>query len=263
MSRKNNQEDYGKIFSCAGKTCLVTGGSGLLGKGIAKALYDFGASVYVADIQTRPNRDGMPESIRFVHCNIASMRSVTACLQKVILKEKKIDVLINCAYPRTNDWTKKIETLSCNSWEKNVNAHLGGYFFCCRNVAEEMKKRKSGSIINMASIYGIVAPDFGIYKGTRMTMPAAYAAIKGGIISFSRYMASYYASCGIRVNTVSPGGVFNNQPQIFVERYEQRTPLKRMAQPDDIVGAVVYLASDASRYVTGINLVVDGGLTAW
>jgi NAD(P)-dependent dehydrogenase (short-subunit alcohol dehydrogenase family) len=144
----------------------------------------------------------------------------------------------------------------------NVNSHLGGHFLCCQKVAEQMKLQGSGSIINFASIYGVVAPDFSIYEGTTMTMPVAYSAIKGGIIALSKYLATYYAKDNIRVNCVSPGGVFDNQADNFVEKYLAKTPLGRMGTPKDMVGAVLYLASDASLYVTGFNLIVDGGWTA-
>jgi NAD(P)-dependent dehydrogenase (short-subunit alcohol dehydrogenase family) len=125
-----------------------------------------------------------------------------------------------------------------------------------------MKLQGGGSIINFASTYGVVAPDFSIYKGTTMTMPVAYSAIKGGVIAFSKYMSSYCAKDNIRVNCVSPGGIFDKQPVGFVEKYIAKTPLGRMGTPEDLVGAVLYLASDASLYVTGHNLIVDGGWTA-
>ena len=124
-----------------------------------------------------------------------------------------------------------------------------------------MKTKRSGSIINLASIYGIVAPDFSIYKNTKMTMPAAYSAIKGGIISFTKYLASYYGKFNIRVNCISPGGLHDKQPQTFVKKYIKKTPLRRMARSGDIVGGIIYLASDASKYVTGHNLVIDGGFS--
>jgi NAD(P)-dependent dehydrogenase (short-subunit alcohol dehydrogenase family) len=126
-----------------------------------------------------------------------------------------------------------------------------------------MAKQRGGAIINLASIYGNVAPDFSIYEGTEMTMPVAYSAIKGGIIALTRYIATYYAHYNVRANTVSPGGIFDHQKPSFVERYSKKTPLGRMARPEEIVGAVVYLASDASSYVTGHDLIVDGGWTAW
>jgi NAD(P)-dependent dehydrogenase (short-subunit alcohol dehydrogenase family) len=126
-----------------------------------------------------------------------------------------------------------------------------------------MKKHGGGSIINLASIYGIVAPDFSIYEGTELTMPVAYASIKAGIIALTKYIATYFGHDNIRANTVSPGGIYDNQPPSFVDKYSRKTPLGRMGNPSEIVGAVIYLASDASSFVTGHNLTVDGGWTAW
>lgn len=261
MSPANKKSGYSKVFSCAGKVCVVTGGLGLLGREVVKGLSDFEGIVYAADTLEAFKKSGARNKF-FIPMDISLEESVRAGLAVVSKKEKKIDVLVNCAYPRTKDWGNLLEDVSFSSWNENVESHMGGYFLSCRAAAEIMKKNKAGgSIINFASIYGMVAPDFGVYKGTTMTMPAAYAAIKGGIINFSKYLAAYYADFKIRVNTVSPGGVFNGQPEKFVENYVRNTPLGRMAQPEDIVGAVVYLASGASGYVTGANLVVDGGWT--
>jgi len=170
--------------------------------------------------------------------------------------------MVNSAYPRTKDWGNKFEEVTFESWKCNLNSQLGGCFLCCREAAAHMKKR-GGSIINIGSTYGVVAPDFSIYHGTDMTMPAAYSAIKGGLINFTRYLATYYGKHNIRANVVSPGGIFDKQPGIFVAAYSKKTPLLRMAKPSDIVGAVIFLASEASSYVTGHNLMVDGGWTIW
>ena len=201
-------------------------------------------------------------AVNFQPLDITSEDSIRQTLETVIKQFRKIDILVNCAYPRTSDWGVRCEDVSFDSWKINVNSHLGGYFICCQKVAEQMKLQGGGSIINFASIYGVVAPVFSIYEGSNMTMPVAYSAIKGGVIAFSKYMASYYAKDNIRVNCVSPGGVFDKQPDSFVEKYVAKTPLGRMGSPKDMVGAVLYLASDASSYVTGHNLIVDGGWTA-
>ena len=254
---------YRNLFSCKDKVALVTGGLGLIGKEIVRGLNDFGASVCIADINEHQMK-GLknPTAVNFQNLDITSEDSIRQTLEAVIRQFKKIDILVNCAYPRTGDWGARCEDVSFDSWKMNVNSHLGGYFLCCQKVAEQMKLQGGGSIINFASIYGIVAPDFSIYEGTPMTMPVAYSAIKGGVIAFSKYMASYYAKHNIRVNCVSPGGVFDKQPDSFVEKYIAKTPLGRMGTPKDMVGAVLYLASDASLYVTGHNLIVDGGWTA-
>jgi NAD(P)-dependent dehydrogenase (short-subunit alcohol dehydrogenase family) len=254
---------YSNLFSCKDKVALVTGGLGLIGIEIVQGLNDFGASVCVADINEH-QMQGMKNlaAVDFQQFDITSDDSIHQTLAAVIKQYKKIDILVNCAYPRTEDWGSRCEDVSFDSWKINVNNHLGGYFLCCQKVAEQMKHHGGGSIINFASTYGVVAPDFSIYEGTEMTMPVAYAAIKGGVITFSKYMASYYARDNIRVNCVSPGGVFDKQPDSFVEKYVAKTPLGRMGTTKDIVGAVLYLASDASLYVTGHNLIVDGGWTA-
>lgn len=255
--------DYKSIFKLEGKTVMLTGGSGLIGSEIAKALADFGASVYIADTD-RPLVKELNDirSIKYVPLDIASESSVESAIKSILMASGKIDVLINCAYPRTADWGLKFEKVPYDSWKQNLNDHLGGYFLTCQKVAEQMKKDGGGSIINIGSIYGVVAPDFSIYEGTEMTMPAAYAAIKGGIIALTKYMATWYGASKVRVNAVSPGGIFDDQPASFVEKYAERTPMGRMGLPGEIVGAVIYLASDASSYVTGQNIVVDGGWTA-
>ena len=131
-----------------------------------------------------------------------------------------------------------------------------------QQVAIQMTKQKSGSIINMASIYGVVGPDFTVYENTKMTMPAAYAAIKGGLVNLTKYIASYYGPQNIRVNTVSPGGIFDNQSFSFVQNYEKKVPMRRMGNPEDVAPSVVFLLSDDARYITGQNLIIDGGWTA-
>lgn len=255
---------YCNLFSCKDKVALVTGGLGLIGKEVVRGLNDFGASVCVADVN-KHQIEGLKNlsDVNFLPLDITSEDSIYQTLETVIKQFKKIDILVNCAYPRTGDWGARCEDVRFDSWKMNVNSQLGGYFLCCQKVAEQMKLQGGGSIINFASIYGVVAPDFSIYEGTTMTMPVAYSAIKGGVIAFSKYMAAYYAKDNIRVNCVSPGGVFDKQPESFVERYDAKTPLGRMGTPKDIVGAVLYLASDASLYVTGHNLIVDGGWTAY
>lgn len=255
---------YNDLFSCKGKTAIVTGGAGLIGRGIVKALHEFGAEVYIADID-RNKADELIKDIsaKYIYLDIASEDSIQKALSDVIKNSGKIDILVNCAYPRTTDWGMKFENIPFASWKTNVDNHLGGYFLCCQKTAEQMKANGGGAIINLSSIYGVVAPDFSIYEGTEMTMPAAYSAIKGGIISLTKYIATYYGSYKVRANTISPGGIFDNQPESFVEKYTKKTPLKRMGVPDDVVGAVVFLASDASSYITGQNILIDGGWTAW
>jgi len=254
---------YNNLFDLSKKVVVVVGGAGLIGREIVKSLSDFGAMVYVADNDKKAAKKIQAKGVKSIHLDIGSEESTRKALNEVYNANNKIDILINCAYPRSSDWGLKLEDVSFDSWKDNVNNHLGGYFLCSKVAANLMKKNKKGVIINFASIYGIVAPDFGLYQGTKMTMPAAYSAIKGGVISFTKYLATYYAKFNIRANVISPGGVFNGQDSAFVKKYAKKTPLNRMAVPKDIVGAVIFLASDASSYVTGQNLIVDGGWSVW
>ena len=251
------------LFDLRKKVVVVIGGAGLIGSEIVKGLSDFGAKVYVADTNEKAARKTKAKGVKFIYLDITSEDSISKALNEVYNKAKKIDVLINCAYPRTGDWGLKLEDVPFDSWKDNVNNHLGGYFLCSKVVADLMKKKAKGVIINFASIYGVVAPDFSIYKGSKMTMPVAYSVIKGGVIAFTKYMATYYSKYNIRANVISPGGVFNGQDSAFVKKYAMKTPLNRMADPKDIVGAAIFLSSDASSYITGQNLIVDGGWSAW
>lgn len=256
-------------FSLRNKTAVVTGGAGLIGKTIATGLAQAGAMVYIADIDKQAatsvliqgQQDGV--TMEWVHLDISDETSIKNCVSKIVKKDQSIDIWVNCAYPRTKDWGDKFEDIPLESWRKNVDMHLNGYIFCCKHAAEQMKNQNKGSIINFGSIYGCVAPDFSIYEGTSMTSPAAYSAIKGGIINFTRYLSAYYGKYCIRANVICPGGIFDHQPKSFVQQYEKKTPLGRMGNPEDLTGPVVFLASDASSYITGQVLLVDGGWTVW
>jgi len=255
--------EYKKLFSCRERTAVVTGGWGLIGREIVKGLAQYGAKVYVADQNEDAARALFQNNIKFICLDITDEQSVCSALKNIVLKSGKIDILVNCAYPRTKDWGAKFENVKFESWKQNVDDHLGGYFLMCKEAARIMKEHGGGSIINLSSIYGVVAPDFSIYEGTEMTMSAAYAPIKAGIIAMTKYIATYFGGDGIRANTISPGGIFDNQAPSFVEKYSQKTPMGRMGKPQEIVGAVIFLASDASSFVTGQNILVDGGWTAW
>lgn len=247
------------MFRLDNKVVVVTGSSGLLGKKIVKACKEQGATVVGADLKYETPED---ENIFNIQMDITSPESVKKNIEEVLSKFGKIDGWVNNAYPRTADWGASIEDLPFDSWRKNVDMHLNGYFLCCKEILETMKKQTTGSVINMSSIYGLVGPDFSVYEGTNMSMPVAYSAIKGGINNLTRYLAAYYGPFGLRVNCVSPGGIFDNQPKRFVESYEKKVPLRRMGTPKDIMGPVIFLLSDASSYISGHNLLVDGGWTA-
>lgn len=241
------------MFSLKNKIIVVTGGNGLLGKEMVTTFREYGAITISLDIYF--DKQGQDDFL----ADITNEESVKSVVNTIISKYNKIDGWVNNAYPRTKDWGNKFEDILLESWRKNVDMHLNGYFICCQIILEQMKVQGYGSLVNMSSIYGLVGPDFTIYSGTEMTMPAAYAAIKGGLTNLSRYLASYYGKFQIRVNTVSPGGIFDNQPESFVNNYNNKVPLKRMGSPKDIVSSVFYLLTDETSYITGHNLVVDGG----
>ena len=245
-------------FLLKNKVAVVTGGTGLIGKSVVIGLAQAGATVYNADIL-----EGRASDVEWIYMDITDIDSIKSCIDTIISKEKKIDIWINCAFPKTDDWATKFEDIKYESWKKNVDIHMNGYFLCCQQIAEHMKTHKGGVIINFGSIYGIVGPDFSVYEGTDITMPGAYSVIKGGIVTFTKYLATYYAKYGIRVNCICPGGIYDNQPESFVKKYSKRTPLRRMGEPEEMVCPVIFLASDASSYITGHILMVDGGWTAW
>ncbi|WP_295127401.1 oxidoreductase [uncultured Chitinophaga sp.] len=238
------------------KVVLVTGGNGLLGRAIAERLQLDGAIVLNADIAVTTTAD-----LSNIYCDITSEASVSQMLEQIVGKYGRIDAVVNNAYPRTKDWGTKFEQIPFASWQKNIDLQLNSYFLVSQQALHYMKSAKSGAIVNMSSIYGVVGPDFSVYNGTEMTMPAAYSAIKGALVNLTRYMASYFGPYNIRVNCVSPGGVFDHQPDSFVSNYEAKVPLRRMALPADIAPAVSFLLSGDASYITGQNLLIDGGWT--
>jgi NAD(P)-dependent dehydrogenase (short-subunit alcohol dehydrogenase family) len=239
------------------RVIVITGGNGLIGGAILKYLIQEGAIAINADINIENDLNK-----REFNCDITREESVQRLIDIVLVEYGRIDGWVNNAYPRTPDWGNRFEKIPAESWKINVDYQLNSLFMCCQQVLKVMKQQGAGSIVNIASIYGVVGPDFSVYEGTEITMPAAYSAIKGGIINFSRYLAAYYGPDGIRVNCVSPGGIFNDQDPRFVKQYEAKVPLKRMGLPSDISPAVGFLLSDDASYITGHNMMVDGGWTA-
>lgn len=194
--------------------------------------------------------------------DITDSNSIGSLCDSVISEYGQIDGLVNLAYPRTDDYGKLFEFVTRDDLMENLTVHLGGYYAMTKEVALRMlNNNNGGSIVNFSSIYGMQAPDFSLYDGTEMTSPVEYSIIKAGILNFTRYLASYLGEEGIRVNSISPGGVLDSQNERFVKNYQSEVPMGRMAEPDEMSGAVIYLMSNAASYVTGHNLVVDGGWT--
>ena len=237
------------------KVIIVTGGSGLLGREIVSDLMLKGAMAINADI----NEDTDLKKNNF-KIDITSEKSIVDGLETISKYYGKIDGLVNNAYPRTQDWGTKFEDISYKSWQKNVDIQMNSTFLFIQKLMPELLKTK-GSIVNMASIYGVVGNDMTIYENTNIGTAAQYSAIKGGVINLTRYLASYYGKQGVRLNCVSPGGIFDNQDALFVSNYEKKVPLGRMGTPNDIAPVVSFLLSEEAKYITGQNIIVDGGWT--
>jgi len=266
-----------EIFSLKNKTAIITGALGLIGKEHCKALSEAGANVIVTDIDDKKCEEFAStletESIG-IKIDVTNKDSLISARDKILEKFGHIDILVNNAAindmfenPKAASEQSKFENYPLELWQKSVDVNLTGVFLCSQVFGTEMAKQKSGSIINIASTYGMTAPDQSLYikkDGTQdFFKPPAYSATKGGVIMFTRYLAAYWGKDNVRVNTLTPGGVENNQDEFFIEQYSKRTMLNRMAKPTDYKGALIFLASDASSYMTGANLVVDGGWTAW
>jgi NAD(P)-dependent dehydrogenase (short-subunit alcohol dehydrogenase family) len=251
-------------FDLTGRIAVVTGGAGLIGSAVCEALADHGARVVVADLAADRGRalaSSLGDEAAFVRTDVTSEADVRSLVDVTVEEYGGLDVLVNAAYPRNDGYGRRYEDVDVDDWRENVDKHLTGCYLPTSYATRTMVDSGGGSVVNFGSIYGMQAPDFTVYDGTEMTSPVEYAAIKGGIVNLTRYLASYLGPAGIRVNAVSPGGVFDGQEETFVDAYERRTPLGRMAAPEDVAGAVVFLTSDAASYVTGHNLVVDGGWT--
>ena len=239
-----------------GKNIIVTGGNGLLGKEICQDINRKGGVALNFDINhSETKRDN------FI-CDIRNPDSIKEALSQAEQKFGVIHGLVNNAYPRTSDWGIAFEELPYDSLRKNVDWQMNSYLNMCKLVIPYLRKSSYGAVVNMTSIYGVVGNDFSIYEGTNMEPPVAYSAIKGGLINVTRFLASKYGKEGLRFNCVSPGGIFDNQNPTFLEAYEKKVPMKRMGTPEDIAPSVSFLLSEQSKYITGHNLIIDGGWTA-
>jgi NAD(P)-dependent dehydrogenase (short-subunit alcohol dehydrogenase family) len=273
-----NPGDARKLFDLTGKVAVVTGGVGLLGRTFCEALADHGASVAVVDLEAdkcRAFAEGL--NARFggqalgVGCDITRPEDVRAMADAVEAGLGPIDVLHNNAQGVSSSLDRYFEPTGgydLGIWREVMGVNLDGAFLTAQEIGRRMAERGRGSIIQTASIYGVVAPDQRIYEGSEymgrpINTPAVYSASKAGLLGLTQYLATYWGQRGVRVNSLTPGGVSSGQNETFDRRYSARVPMDRMAKAEELVGALVYLASDASSYMTGQNLIVDGGLTAW
>lgn len=273
-----NRGGYRRLFELAGKVAVVTGGAGVLGRRFCAGLADFGAYVAVVDIDDAKAAAFSKElTATFgvpclgIGCNVANPASVEAMVIRVETELGPIDILHNNAASKGSDVNKffaTAEDFPLETWREVMAVNLDGMFLVAQAVGRRMVTRGKGSIIQTASIYGALGPDHRIYEGSEymgraINTPPVYSASKGGVIALTRYLATYWATKGIRVNTLVPGGVESGQNATFNSRYSSRVPMGRMARADELVGALIFLASDASSYITGQSIMVDGGLSVW
>lgn len=243
------------------KIVIVTGANGLIGKEIVHELEEHAATIIAADIAFETEM--IDENKSTFKLDLSDNTSIDSLVEFAMENYGRIDGLINAAYPRTKDWGKyKFEDTPFTHWKKNVELQLNSVFYLDQQVLKVMEAQKFGSIVNFGSIYGIVGNDFTIYEDYGGTSPAEYCAVKGGIINFTRYLASYFGKYNVRVNCVCPGGIWDNQREEFVRNYNHRCPMKRMGNPDDIAPLCLFLISDGAKYITGQIIASDGGWTA-
>jgi NAD(P)-dependent dehydrogenase (short-subunit alcohol dehydrogenase family) len=251
----------------SGMVVIITGGAGLIGREFVKAVIGNGGIAVIADINQELGdkvKSGLVEeldsqNIDFVGLDINSKQSLTECVHYLDGKYGRIDALVNNAYPRNKNYGKHFFDVEYEDFIENLGLNLGGYFLASQQLAEYFKIQGHGNIINISSIYGVIAPKFEVYKNTTMTMPVEYAAIKSGLVHLTKYMAKYFKGMNIRVNTLSPGGIFDNQPESFLGAYKEQCLNKGMLDKSDLKGTLVYLLSDMSKYVNGQNIIVDDG----
>jgi NAD(P)-dependent dehydrogenase (short-subunit alcohol dehydrogenase family) len=255
------------------RACAIAGGAGHIGRAAAAALAELGARVLVIDTDAAGAETVARScSAEFaVDCaaltlDVSDAEAAHEVAAQALRRFGRLDVLVHSAAlvgsSELAGWTCEFSEQSVDTWRRALDVNLTSAFLLAQACLPALRASGHGSIIHMASIYGMVGPDLRLYEGTSMGQPAAYAASKGAIVQLTRWLATALAP-HVRVNAISPGGIFRRQPEAFVTRYVERTPLRRMASEEDLVGAVAYLASDLSAYVTGQNLVVDGGWTAW
>lgn len=262
-------------FSLEGKCVLLTGGGGILGRRFTAALSSMGAQVAVVDRDGDKARRVADEANQrnpgLARAFVADVTRPDDLLQLQSSVRQQMgdpDVLVNNAAAKSPNFFAPFESFPLDDWNEVMSVNATGVMLGCQVFGSEMARRGHGSIINVLSVYGLVAPDPRIYEGSSyeghaISTPAIYSASKAAVWGLTKYLAAYWGASGVRVNAVTPGGVSSGQNETFVAKYSARVPMARMADPEEIAGAVAYLASDAASYVTGQNIVVDGGLTVW
>lgn len=262
-----------KLMNLKGRRALVTGAAGHIGRAISETLAELGADLILVDrpgvsygTLTEKLEQEWNVQVQTFDCDLELQEERSRLIDSIMQQARGLDILINnaafSAPPGLQGWATDFEHQSVEVWHRALEVNLTAAFDLTKGFLPLLKNNGRGSVINISSIYGTSAPDYGLYQGTEMGNPAAYGVAKAGLIQFTRWLSTT-AAPQVRANAISPGGVFRNQPKVFVDRYEARTPLGRMATEDDFKGAIAYLSSDLSLYVTGQNLSVDGGWGVW
>ena len=248
--------------SLKNKVIVVTGGAGAIGQSFVRCVSDRGGIAIVADINLEAAELLAQDCNAYAaHLDITSKESAIALISDLMQRYGHIDALVNNAYPRNKNYGKKLEDVTYADFCDNVNMHLGGYFLVTQQFCLTFKDQGFGNVVNISSIYGSMAPRFEIYEGTPMTMPVEYAAIKSAIEHLTRYFAQYFKGTGIRVNCLSPGGILAGQPADFLAAYNKHCASKGMLDANDLLGALMFLLSDESSFMTGQNLLIDDGFS--
>ena len=248
------------------KKVFILGGFGLVGSKVVTNILSVGAKVIILDIRKKK----FNKNVEFINFDCSKLNTLEKNFNRIVKRFGCPDIFINCSYPRTKDWIQSsFDKITLNRMKKNVEIHMNSYAWLSKMVADKMvKNNKKGSIINLNSIYGLQGQDLNIYEKTSMKENMTYSMIKGGIVNLTRQMASYYGKFGVRINGICSGGLrghvagkSNFQDKQFVKNYQKKVPLKRLGEPEEVAHVISFIASDASSYITGANIIVDGGWT--
>ena len=252
--------------SLKNKSVIILGSTGLIGKSIVESFLESGAQVIGVDLNSsllkKQEKNFKDKSFETICADITNIKHIKSLISSSSKKLKGIDAAVNASYPKNKAYGTDLWDISLNNFSDNISRHLGGYFFFMRECAKySIKEKRDFSLVNFSSIYGLISPNFDLYKGTKMTLPAEYVAIKSAIQSLSQYLSSYTKGSKFRVNCICPGGVLDGQDDLFLKRYNSFAHTKGMLSPKDINGLTTFLCSDESKYIRGQNIVIDDGFS--